>query len=223
MLNFKFNPTIQTTRTSLLTLFLLLLVLVGLQHPAARLTVERSVGQALAWAAPLPKLPQEVAPQPVTAKVGPAKAKQTLTQHLAQKYRQPLNVVSQAVSAAYVYGEKHAISPLLLLAIMEQESSFRVTARSAYGAVGLMQVVPRFHLEKLKTDDPDKELASPASNVRVGSAIVAEYLDKERGNLPRALARYSGKATSYHEKVARNQRKLEALLANAASPRPRMS
>ncbi|MFV1997255.1 MAG: lytic transglycosylase domain-containing protein [Acidiferrobacterales bacterium] len=81
------------------------------------------------------------------------------------------------------------IEPELVLAVIEVESNFDQFAISRAGARGLMQVMP-FWLKKIGR--PDDSLFNVSTNLRYGSTILKYYLDKEKGNLTRALGRYNG-------------------------------
>ena len=81
------------------------------------------------------------------------------------------------------------LPPELVLAIIDVESNFDRFAISVAGAQGLMQVMP-FWLEEL--DRPDDNLMRIGTNLRFGCTILRYYLDKEKGDLMRALGRYNG-------------------------------
>jgi soluble lytic murein transglycosylase-like protein len=81
------------------------------------------------------------------------------------------------------------VAPELVLAVIEVESNFDRWAVSSAGAQGLMQVMP-FWLAELGR--PDDSLQQPHINLRLGCTILRHYLDRERGDLRRALARYNG-------------------------------
>ena len=81
------------------------------------------------------------------------------------------------------------VPPELVLAVIEVESNFDRWAVSSAGAQGLMQVMP-FWLAELGR--PDDSLQQPHINLRLGCTILRYYLDRERGDLKRALARYNG-------------------------------
>lgn len=138
--------------------------------------------------------------------------KLTLANHLASKYKQPDDQVREIVEAAYTEAKRHSLSPLLVLAVIEKESSLRVSVSNSYGAMGLMQVVPRFHPEKLDNPEDPKELLTTEGNIRVGSEIVAEYLRSKKGNLQAALVKYSGNARDYYPKVMRFKEDLRKVL-----------
>jgi len=81
------------------------------------------------------------------------------------------------------------LKPELVLALIQVESNFDRFALSEAGARGLMQVMP-FWLEEIGR--PDDNLFNIETNLRMGCTILRYYLDMEKGNLTRALARYNG-------------------------------
>ncbi len=81
------------------------------------------------------------------------------------------------------------LSPELVLALIEVESYFDRFAVSRVGAQGLMQVMPFW---KKEIGRPDDNLTNADTNLRYGCHILQFYLQKEKGNLHRALARYNG-------------------------------
>jgi len=81
------------------------------------------------------------------------------------------------------------VAPELILAIIEVESNFDRYAISVAGAIGLMQIMP-FWLDEIGR--PDDNLLHIETNLRYGSTILRFYLDKEKGDLRRALGRYNG-------------------------------
>jgi len=81
------------------------------------------------------------------------------------------------------------IAPELILAVIETESNFDHYAISVAGAIGLMQIMP-FWLDEIGR--PDDNLLHIHTNLRYGCTILKFYLDKEDGDLRRALGRYNG-------------------------------
>lgn len=79
--------------------------------------------------------------------------------------------------------------PQLVLAVIDVESAFDPFAVSYAGAVGLMQVMPFWPTKLgLKAED----LIDVDLNIRMGTSILAYYLEREKGDYRRALARYNG-------------------------------
>jgi soluble lytic murein transglycosylase-like protein len=92
------------------------------------------------------------------------------------------------------------LDPQLVLAVVEVESRFRKYAVSRAGARGYMQVMP-FWVKLI--GDEGHNLFALRMNLRYGCTILRHYLDVERGNVARALARYNGAAgqVKYSERV----------------------
>jgi soluble lytic murein transglycosylase-like protein len=92
------------------------------------------------------------------------------------------------------------LPPELVLAVIEVESNFNRFAISRVGARGLMQIMP-FWLKEIGR--PDDNLFNIQTNLRFGCTILKHYLDREKGNLRKALARYNGSTgkRNYPDKV----------------------
>jgi len=94
--------------------------------------------------------------------------------------------------AVHCESSKHEMlrdRPQLVLAVIDVESAFDPFAVSSAGAVGLMQVMPFWPNELGLTN---KDLIDVELNVRMGTSILAYYLNRERGDYRRALGRYNG-------------------------------
>lgn len=81
------------------------------------------------------------------------------------------------------------LPPALVMAVIDVESRFDRWAVSSAGAVGLMQVMPFWPNHLGMTN---QELVRIQHNIRMGCTILRHYLDRERGDYARALARYNG-------------------------------
>jgi len=82
------------------------------------------------------------------------------------------------------------VAPELVLAVIDVESNFDRFAISSASALGLMQVMP-FWVPELGYRDKN-DLFKIDVNVLLGCRILKYYLDMERGDLVRGLARYNG-------------------------------
>lgn len=132
--------------------------------------------------------------------------KAAITEYLSEKFKKTPEIVRQMVDYAWDAAAKHKnVTPELILAVIQKESSLRIHARSGYGAEGLMQVVPRWHPEKLH---PGESLYDLKVNIRVGAAILQEYIDKE-GQLAKALVKYSANAGGYPDFVITEMERLQ--------------
>lgn len=88
------------------------------------------------------------------------------------------------------WASSHGVDPLLVLAVMREESRFRPDAVSSAGAVGLMQVLPA----TARDVDPEigaSRLTHPETNVRLGTAYLARQLREFRGDVVMALVAYN--------------------------------
>ena len=94
------------------------------------------------------------------------------------------------------------LPPELVLAVIETESGFDRFAISVVGAQGLMQIMP-FWLDEI--GHPEDNLFHMRTNLRMGCTILKYYVDMEKGDLRKALARYNGSAgkRKYPDKVFR--------------------
>lgn len=81
------------------------------------------------------------------------------------------------------------LPPGLVMAVIDTESRFDRWAVSSAGAVGLMQVMP-FWPKQLGMSNA--QLVRIPQNIRMGCTILKFYLDREKGDYTRALARYNG-------------------------------
>lgn len=141
--------------------------------------------------------------------------KQAQVEYLAKKLRKPLKAVKQYVYLAWAEAERRDdLSPELLIAIIHKESTFQPKVQSRYGAQGLMQVVRRWHRDKLEASE---SLFDPAVNIRVGADVLQEYLEAADGNLAKALAKYSGNSRGYATRVLGESERLAKVADMAAA------
>lgn len=126
---------------------------------------------------------------------------------ITDTYRVSENAIEPALAAAETHAEELGFDPLLIVAIMAVESSFNARAVSNMGAQGLMQVIPRYHKDKLGANRGRNALFDPEVNVRVGALVLHEGLQRY-GSMQRALQYYNG---ALKDPKARYTRKVMAL------------
>jgi soluble lytic murein transglycosylase-like protein len=145
---------------------------------------------------------------------------QALASHLARRYRVAPEPIEELVHAAFAAGRLTQLDPLLILAVIAIESRFNPIAESDYGARGLMQVVPRFHLEKLAGHGGEATLLEPHTNILVGTRILDEYIQRA-GSLEAGLQLYNGApddpARGYAQRVLAEQQRLIQVLQSMPS------
>lgn len=109
------------------------------------------------------------------------------------------------------YATQYKLPRKLICAIMKAESNVNPFARSSVDAIGLMQVLPKYHQKRIS----DRNLWHISVNVDVGCNILADYLKLEKGNLDKAFHRYLSKNASkvqlekYTSKIYKYWSKLE--------------
>lgn len=81
------------------------------------------------------------------------------------------------------------LDPQMVLGLIQVESGFKKYAVSSVGARGYMQVMP-FWVRSIGA--PEHNLFHLRLNLRYGCTILRYYLDREKGNIFRALGRYNG-------------------------------
>ena len=114
---------------------------------------------------------------------------------LAAMEPQLVRVVKHAGERADILYHVHCearrlnLPPGLVMAVIDVESRFDRWAVSHAGAVGLMQIMPFWPRQLGMTN---QELVRIPQNIRMGCTILKFYLDREKGDYTKALARYNG-------------------------------
>ncbi|MFT4172396.1 MAG: lytic transglycosylase domain-containing protein [Rhodocyclaceae bacterium] len=115
-----------------------------------------------------------------------------LSEYIAKRYKVSKLVVDPLVQAAVREGRATGVDPILILAVTSVESRFNPLAESVVGAQGLMQIIPRFHLDKISPSLGKTALFDPNENLRVGALILREYIRASSSDVDRALQQYGG-------------------------------
>ncbi|MDW8470018.1 MAG: lytic transglycosylase domain-containing protein [Burkholderiales bacterium] len=139
-----------------------------------------------------------------------------MVEFIARRYRVAEEAIAGFVAVAYRAGSELRLDPLLILAVMAVESRFNPVAESVLGAKGLMQVIGRFHLDKLAEHGGEPALLDPEVNIQVGARILRDCL-RRVGDIEGALRMYAGAAsdepgTQYAAKVLAERARLEQAL-----------
>jgi soluble lytic murein transglycosylase-like protein len=141
-----------------------------------------------------------------------------VAEFIAKRYRVAEDAAAGFVAIAYRAGEQHRVDPLLILAVMAVESRYNPVAESVMGARGLMQVIPRYHQDKLEVHGGEGVLLEPEVNIQVGAQILREY-QRRFGDLETALQMYAGAldepTSQYATKVFAEKARLDLLRVKA--------
>jgi soluble lytic murein transglycosylase-like protein len=150
-----------------------------------------------------------------------AREQRLVTEFIAKRYRVSDQAVAGFVTTAYVAGAQNSLDPLLILAVISIESRYNPVAESTMGAKGLMQIIPKYHLEKLSDHGGEQALLDPQVNIRVGTRILREY-QRRLGDTEAALQMYGGAfdepTSQYADKVLAEKARLEVLRQKAKRP-----
>ena len=144
---------------------------------------------------------------------------------LAKRYRVSHDVTLDFVRMAFAAGHRMGIDPLLIIAVMAVESRLNPIAESVAGAKGLMQIIPKYHPEKLEAYGGEKAVFEPRTNIAVGSQILSEYIQRT-GDVSLGLRIYGGGAVDgenlYPAKVLGEKRRLQQIVTQHphSTPRP---
>jgi soluble lytic murein transglycosylase-like protein len=142
-----------------------------------------------------------------------------LTRFVTKKYRVAHPATREFIGAAHREAVRHGLDPLLVVAVIAVESSFNPVAQSSAGARGLMQVIPRFHADKIATAG-DGAILDPRTNIAVGTRILKEYI-RRAGSEEEGLQLYNGSAhdpsNAYANRVRAERQRLHDAARRAQS------
>ena len=145
----------------------------------------------------------------------PAPEMRNVVDYLAHKYRVAAPAVEPLVGVARAAGERVGLDPMLIVAVMAIESGFNPIAESPLGAQGLMQVIPRYHQDKIDEGAGQHALLDPVVNIHVGARVLKESI-RRAGSLEAGLQQYAGAVSDdealYSAKVLAEKQRLDAAL-----------
>jgi soluble lytic murein transglycosylase-like protein len=146
---------------------------------------------------------------------------QALASHLSRRFFIAGAATERMVAAAHRAAEQVGLDPLLVLAVIAIESRFNPIAESVMGAKGLMQIIPKYHLDKLRAAGGEDAVFDPESNIHVGARILQEYVHRT-GTLEAGLQQYNGawrdNSAQYAHKVMAERDRLEQMLRDRNVP-----
>ena len=133
--------------------------------------------------------------------------KTSLTNWIVTQSKQKVerSVAEVIVASVLKHAREKNIDPFLIVSLIKNESSFNPRAKSSYGAQGLMQVVPRFHRDKIA----GRSILNIDTNVEVGTQVLGDCLLRHKGVIRLALKCYSGGARNYTEKLSRSYKDIK--------------
>jgi hypothetical protein len=131
---------------------------------------------------------------------------------VALRFRVSPEALLPVFEAAQVSGREMSLDPLLIIAVIGIESRFNPFSQSSMGAQGLMQVIPRYHQDKVVKAGGERPLLDPVRNVQIGSQILKEAI-RRQGGVMEGLQFYAGATDdaeqAYATKVIAEKTRLE--------------
>ena len=142
--------------------------------------------------------------------------------YIRKKYNLTPELAHSIANSVYSNAEELKLDPMILLGLIHVESTFRPNEVSSSGAMGLMQIIPSWHvkliLEAKNTFGLSTNLFTPEVNIWVGARIKKQYLNQYGGNLSRALLQYNGSLKdpekTYYHKVLQSAKSFERELTH---------
>lgn len=157
---------------------------------------------------------REIESQAPTAPTTLGPRMQAALDYVKDRYSVSKEAMLPLFEAVQQFAHEYRMDPLLILAVIGVESKFNPLAKSADGAHGLMQIIPRFHLDKVPNGAGVKGFLDPIINIKVGTRILKEAIERQK-NVIAGLQAYSGSSgvgSRYANKVLAEKARLEVAI-----------
>jgi hypothetical protein len=150
------------------------------------------------------------------------RAQANVARWIVRRYHVAPEPIARLVQESWAVGQRDALEPTLILAVMAVESSFNPFAQSPVGAQGLMQVMTKIHTDKYEAYGGHLAAFDPVSNLHVGVRVLKECIGKA-GGLEGGLHFYVGAGASdddggYASKVMAEHELLKRVAAGQNVP-----
>ena len=143
---------------------------------------------------------------------------QAVVDYIAHRYRVSAMAVTPLIRTARDAAESAGLDPLLVVAVIGVESGFNPYSESVVGAQGLMQVIGKYHPEKLGPDADRSTLLDPEANIQIGVQVLKESI-RRAGNVQAGLQQYAGAGDDadqvYASKVLAERQRMELAVRKA--------
>ena len=116
---------------------------------------------------------------------------QSALDYVKTRYKVTREAMQPLFESVQWIARERGIDPLLIVALIGIESGFNTQAKSAGGGHGLMQIIPRYHLDKIPDGLGAKGLLDPVVNVQVGAQILDDAI-RRAGSTQAGLQSYNG-------------------------------
>lgn len=126
-------------------------------------------------------------------------------------------IKEQIVNSLISECSKVNLPPLLVLCIIKQESNFNPLVKNGIDATGLMQIIPKYHQDKIEAHGwKPHEIFFIKNNILLGTEILKQYFIEEDNNMVKGLQKYVGaivksNASKYIENIINDYVSLEVM------------
>jgi soluble lytic murein transglycosylase-like protein len=114
-----------------------------------------------------------------------------LSAGIQRAYTVAPNTANRVAPMIIQSAERYSMDPILMAAVIRQESSYRPTVTSSAGAVGYTQIIPRYWQQTCPGD-----LFDEAVNINCGTYILSRY-SQQAGDIKTGLAYYNVGPSGY--------------------------
>lgn len=132
--------------------------------------------------------------------------------YASKRYRVSQDALEPVFMAVQKTAREFMVDPLLIVAVIAVESRFNPLSQSESGAQGLMQLIPRYHRDKLPAGAGKLPFFDPVINVRVGTMALRDFI-RRGGGIVAGLQLFSGETAdpgqSYSARVLAERDRLE--------------
>lgn len=139
-----------------------------------------------------------------------------LVEYISTRWSVPVRRAAEFVFTASRVATRESVDPLLVLAIIANESSFKHMGNIGDRSVGIdpsrvnpmrshgpMQVAGMWHPDAMPVDSDGRiRVTTTVENIIIGTQILGDHMRREGGNVRRALLRYNGTLNDASAKYA---------------------
>jgi len=219
------RPSLASVASGLLRVLQILLMLAGVVGIAAAFDARRVEDALLGGLQVMPVAESNVEAMSIPVSTGAVATDDPLTPRMrralnfmARRYHVSDEALEPIFAAAESAAQAVKVDPLLVVSVIAIESRFNPFSESVVGAQGLMQVMPRYHQDKLPQGADELSFFDPVLNVQIGTRILKESIARN-GGLVAGLQQFAGAMDDpdqrYAAKVLAEKARLEAAVRRA--------
>jgi len=145
------------------------------------------------------------------------KVTEAYVSYIVKNYSISKKGARRIVEAVTAESKTYKVDKSLITAVIAIESRFNPYALSKSNAEGLMQIIPRWHPEKMAKIGGEEQIVETRHNIAAGTLALKECLVKHNQNVALALQQYNGSLfdtkRKYSNKVLAEKRRIDQWVA----------